>query len=1060
MKKLFVFACLSLLLLVSTSVSAADFWPAHCIKPISIGQTINGTLSTSSACYDYESGTDRWYDDVYTFTGTAGQKIAITMNGVGNFDPYLSLYLGNTDDLDNWIAGDDDGGGGVNARIPADAGYITLPSTGTYFIWAATIVPNTGGSYTLTLSSDSASAVKEVIEYYHNNLDHYFMTADPNEAAGLDANPAWGWLRTGNTFKSGGSTPVCRFYGSMSPGPNSHFYTLAGAECDSLKQLQAATPATQKRWNFESLDFYSTPQNSGVCPSGTSSVYRAYNNGYARGIDSNHRITSSQTAIQEVVARNWSNEGVVMCAPAGSSGASTGTFSSDSGGTLTTASGQRLEVPPGAIPLNTSGQATTLTFTAEAVSTPPKPLPIGTSALGQVAKFGPEGVNFAWPVFTTLPIPSSATSLTGLQYKRYVPATARWVSYPGLAYATDSSDRVIGASVASYDLGYDSLAMLNTSPTADVSVAAQQSAPIAAQQPRRRSANVLKRAIILSADLPENRLGSATSDGAMKWVGEKCPTNGFQCHYYFVAKSYKPNNAAQQAAFEAFLTDWYNQDLNCPWNAITERFEAIGDGYCAMFRTSSESASDPAPSTLFGIRQGVWEFCTTASEWVIPGGTLPLPGKWSYSKLVPISITAASLNTCQVTSCWSNVVDIKLPFGGEWKDPWAMTPCPASSLAPAPTTVIISPVTATIGTGATQAFTATVSGATSTTVTWSVQEGATGGTVSSTGLYTAPTVAGTYHVVATSQADTSKKAVATITVTAPVTVAVTVSPTTASIETGATQTFTALVSGSANQGVTWTASGGTISSAGLYTAPTAAGTYYVTATSQADTSKKAVATITVTAPVTVAVTVSPTTASIETGATQTFTALVSGSTNQGVTWTASGGTISSAGLYTAPTAAGTYYVTATSQADTSKKAVATITVTAKDCIYDPSTMLCWDEKDNLANTDWPKAGAYCAGKGRRLPTIEELVSFASEGKAKFSTLGYLYGAPTNLFPRLKERGYKFSVEGGNNQMAGTWSSTIRNEKGYDGVWDLYLLTGLVDSDPQNKYDYMRARCVR
>jgi len=48
---------------------------------------------------------------------------------------------------------------------------------------------------------------------------------------------------------------------------------------------------------------------------GTQAVYRAYNNGYTQGIDSNHRITSSMSAIQEVVARGWVNEGVVMCAP-------------------------------------------------------------------------------------------------------------------------------------------------------------------------------------------------------------------------------------------------------------------------------------------------------------------------------------------------------------------------------------------------------------------------------------------------------------------------------------------------------------------------------------------------------------------------------------------------------------------------------------------------------------------------------------------------------------------------------------------------------------------------
>ncbi|CAG9933905.1 hypothetical protein [Candidatus Nitrotoga arctica] len=161
-----------------------------------------------------------------------------------------------------------------------------------------------------------ALASTPIVEFYNTNLDHYFITADAGEAAGIDGGSAGpGWIRTGNSFKSGGSTPVCRFYGSQVPGPNSHFYTLAGSECDGLKQLQAITPATQKRWNFESLDFVSTPPINGTCPTGTVPVYRAYNNGFAQGIDSNHRFSSDAAAIQEVVMRGWINEGVVMCAP-------------------------------------------------------------------------------------------------------------------------------------------------------------------------------------------------------------------------------------------------------------------------------------------------------------------------------------------------------------------------------------------------------------------------------------------------------------------------------------------------------------------------------------------------------------------------------------------------------------------------------------------------------------------------------------------------------------------------------------------------------------------------
>ena len=104
-------------------------------------------------------------------------------------------------------------------------------------------------------------------------------------------------------------------YDSISPGPNSHFYTADANECAQLKQIQATTPATQKRWNFESNDFQTTPSTKKTCPANLLPIYRAYSNGFSRGVDSNHRITPSQAAIAAVVARGWSSEGVVMCAP-------------------------------------------------------------------------------------------------------------------------------------------------------------------------------------------------------------------------------------------------------------------------------------------------------------------------------------------------------------------------------------------------------------------------------------------------------------------------------------------------------------------------------------------------------------------------------------------------------------------------------------------------------------------------------------------------------------------------------------------------------------------------
>lgn len=159
-----------------------------------------------------------------------------------------------------------------------------------------------------------ATQARTVIEFYNSILDNYFITSDADEAAAIDRGSAGpGWTRTGDTFNEGGLVGVCRFYGSLSPGPNSHFYTASAAECAGLRQLQAVTPPTEKRWNFESLDFFAGLPGASGCAAGYVPVYRAYNNGFARGVDSNHRITASPAGIQAVVSRGWINEGVVMC---------------------------------------------------------------------------------------------------------------------------------------------------------------------------------------------------------------------------------------------------------------------------------------------------------------------------------------------------------------------------------------------------------------------------------------------------------------------------------------------------------------------------------------------------------------------------------------------------------------------------------------------------------------------------------------------------------------------------------------------------------------------------
>ena len=172
---------------------------------------------------------------------------------------------------------------------------------------------------------------------------------------------------------------------------------------------------------------------------------------------------------------------------------------------------------------------------------------------------------------------------------------------------------------------------------------------------------------------------------------------------------------------------------------------------------------------------------------------------------------------------------------------------------------------------------------------------------------------------------------------------VTVTPASAALQSGSSIALQAVVagSGSFNAGVTWTASAGTVSAAGEFTAPSVSVSTVVTvrATSLQDPSQSSAATITVTPiPTVSSVTVSAFTPSIRSGQFTTVSASVIGTGNpsQAVTWNvdSGGGTIRRNGgndnyVYTAPsvTTVTTAILRATSVADASQSATVAITVT-------------------------------------------------------------------------------------------------------------------------------------
>ena len=198
--------------------------------------------------------------------------------------------------------------------------------------------------------------------------------------------------------------------------------------------------------------------------------------------------------------------------------------------------------------------------------------------------------------------------------------------------------------------------------------------------------------------------------------------------------------------------------------------------------------------------------------------------------------------------------------------------------------------------------------------TWSVAAG--GGTISSTGLFTAGNVPGVYaNTVVASVGTVSGRA--SITVVAGPLASITVTPNPATVGVTATQLFVAVGKDAGGNTVvftpTWTviAGGGTIDQGGTFTAGGTTGTF--TNTVQAGSSGiKGFATVNVTAGALATITVTPNPANMSINATQQFTAVgkdVAGNViTIAPTWAvvAGGGAISGTGLFTAGAVSGTY----------------------------------------------------------------------------------------------------------------------------------------------------------
>ncbi len=266
---------------------------------------------------------------------------------------------------------------------------------------------------------------------------------------------------------------------------------------------------------------------------------------------------------------------------------------------------------------------------------------------------------------------------------------------------------------------------------------------------------------------------------------------------------------------------------------------------------SSSPSKVPAGSFVLSLNGSNF---TAAS--VVQFGGVPL----TTTYVSPTSLKAAGVATAAQVGTNVKVTVVNPGLGGTTSSAVSI-----AVTAPLPITVALNPTSATLTTGATRQFAATVTNTSNTAVTWSVNNLAGGdavvGTITSAGLYTAPAAVPAVAVTvrATSVANPAVSAQATVTVQPPPPPVVAISPGSASVQAGKSQQFFASVTGAANTAVTWSvnnfaggdAAVGTITPSGLYTAPQSVpnpASVTIRAASVVDVTVGAIATVAITQP--------------------------------------------------------------------------------------------------------------------------------------------------------------------------------------------------------------------
>jgi len=214
--------------------------PCTSATTISLGQELSGQLAAS------DCDIDDFFYDFYTFSGTAGQQIAITLSSP-DFDAYLLLL----DQAGNLVDEDDDSGPGLDSRIPGETGFLSLPSAGTYTIAVSSAIDGQTGSYKVKLLSGSSSCTYAINPMTNTiaasgGTGSVTVTTQAGCAWTVSNVPSWVTITAGNggtgsgqvSYTAQANTSASSRTGTLAIGGQTFTLTQAGASSGQTEELK------------------------------------------------------------------------------------------------------------------------------------------------------------------------------------------------------------------------------------------------------------------------------------------------------------------------------------------------------------------------------------------------------------------------------------------------------------------------------------------------------------------------------------------------------------------------------------------------------------------------------------------------------------------------------------------------------------------------------------------------------------------------------------------------------------------------------------------------------